>query len=481
MPLWNKKSIHELKESAEGSSNPLKRVLGPIDLILLGVGVIVGAGLFSITGIAAAENAGPAIVISFIIAAVGCALAGLCYCELASMIPICGSTYTYAYVTMGELAAWMIGWTLILEYAIGAAAVSISWSAYVVSFLHDFNIHLPSYLIASPWQPVTMPNGTAVYGLVNLPAVFIICLTSIINIIGVRESATINAIIVFMKMIVVLIFISVGFFYINPENYHPFVPENTGRFGEYGWSGILQAAGVVFFAYIGFDVVSTAAQEARHPQTSIPIGILGSLIVCTILYILFSIVMTGLVNYKELNVAAPAALAIDKTPYWWLDWMVKIAIIGGLTSVILVLLLGQSRIFYSMSYDGLLPNLFSEVHSVYKTPYLSIVVLMMFVAVFGAFAPIEMLGHMTSIGTLLAFVIVCAGVLVLRYTHPTLYRAFKTPWVPVIPVSGMLVCFSMMLFLGWLNWIRLIVWLAIGMLIYFLYSRHHSRLSAPGT
>lgn len=474
MGLWTKKSIATLQMESNEGTHRLKRTLGSFQLILLGIGAIIGAGLFSITGVAAAENAGPAITLAFIIAAIGCAFAGLCYSEIASMIPIAGSAYTYAYATMGELMAWIIGWDLVLEYAIGAATVSISWSGYIVSLLQDFHIHLPTSIIASPWQSTHLPDGTLTYGFINLPALLIVVATSWILIGGIKESALINAIMVTIKVAVVLIFIAVGIFYISPENYHPFIPENTGEFGSFGWSGILRAAGIVFFAYIGFDAVSTAAQEAKNPQKSMPIGILGSLLVCTILYILFAFIMTGLVNYKDLDAPAPVAVAIDKTPFLWLNWMIKLAILAGLSSVILVLLLGQSRIFYAMSRDGLLPKIFSDIHPTYHTPWRSNLILMGFVGAFGAFAPLSMVGSMTSIGTLLAFCIVCASVLILRYTEPHLPRPFKTPAVPLVPLLGIAICLLMMVSLGIDNWIRLIVWLAIGIFVYVVYGRHHT-------
>lgn len=475
MGLWTRKSIKELEASSEDAPHKLRRTLTSFNLIMLGIGCIIGAGLFSITGIAAAENAGPAITISFIIAAIGCAFAGLCYSELAAMIPIAGSAYTYAYATMGELPAWVIGWTLILEYALGAAAVSISWSAYVVSFLQDFNIQLPTQIVASPWQPVALHSGAQVFGYINLLALFIVVVISTILIIGIKQSAHINNLMVGIKVAVVLLFIGFGFFYINYDNFHPFLPLNTGHFGEFGWSGVMRAAGVVFFAYIGFDAVSTAAQEAKSPQKSMPIGILGSLCICAFLYILFSFVMTGLVNYKDLNVAAPAALAVEHTPFYWLQGLLKIAIIAGLTSVILVMLLGQSRIFYSMSRDGLLPKFFSNIHPTFHTPWISTLLFMVFVGLIGAFCPLEVVGHMTSIGTLMAFVMVCLGVLILRYTHPQLPRPFRTPWVPFVPVMGILVCLAMMFSLGYESWLRLLIWMGIGLMVYFYYGRYTQR------
>jgi basic amino acid/polyamine antiporter, APA family len=473
MSLWTTKSIEKIiKEAGE---HKLKRSLGPVALIMLGIGAIIGAGLFSLTGIAAAENSGPAIAISFIIAAIGCAFAGMCYSEFSSMIPISGSAYTYAYATMGEFAAWVIGWALVLEYATGAAAVSISWSAYLVSFLHDFGVDLPAKFIASPWHPVHLHDGSIVYGWINLPALAIVMLVSCLLIRGVHESARVNAIFVVVKVAVVLIFVAIGAFYIKAENFHPYIPPNTGTFGEYGWSGILRAAGVVFFAYIGFDAVSTAAQEAKNPQRNMPIGIIGSLVICTVLYIIFSTVLIGLVDYRSLADAAPVALAIDQTPYPWLNWCVKLAIISGLSSVILVLLLGQSRIFYIMASDGLIPKFFSRIHRRYHTPWGSNLVLMIFVGLFGAFAPLELVGHMTSIGTLLAFVIVCAGVIILRKTRPDLPRPFKVPFVPLVPLLGIAVCLLLMFSLGWLTWLRLILWLAVGLSIYFSYGQYHSK------
>ncbi len=479
MGIWSKKSIMHPTEELEGVLH-LKRSLKSLDLMLFGIGVVIGAGLFTITGIAASQYAGPAIVLSFMIAALGCAFAGLCYCEMATMIPVSGSVYTYSYATMGELIAWIVGWSLVLEYAIGAAAVSISWSGYVVSFLQDYHIPIIPYLAASPWQSIRLKDGSEVYGWINLPALFIVIMISGLLIKGIKESAFVNTLMVFVKISIVLVFIAVGFFYINPSNYSPFIPPNTGEFGEFGFSGIMRAAGIVFFAYVGFDSISTAVQETKNPQKSIPIGIIGSLSICTVLYIIFSLIMVGLANYRELNVAAPVSVAIDKTPFPWLHKLVDLAIICGLTSVILVLLLGQSRIFYIMSKDGLLPPLFSRLHPTFHTPWYCNLVLMGMVGLFGAFAPLSVLGHMTSIGTLLAFVIVCTCVLILRYQHPEIPRQFKTPLVPLIPVLGILVCLSMMISLGVDNWLRLIVWMAIGLVIYFGYGIRHSKKKSEG-
>lgn len=477
MSLFATKPLSRIIAESEGGEHTLKRSLSATQLVALGIGAIIGAGLFSLTGIAAAENAGPAVVLSFLLAAVGCAFAGMCYSEFSTMIPIAGSAYTYSYATMGEFLAWIIGWDLVLEYAVGAATVSVSWSAYVVSFLHDIGIHLPPQLTASPFEPLKMSDGTLVHGIINLPAVFIVVIVSLLLMIGIQESARVNSIIVVIKVTVVVVFIVVGYNYINPSNYTPFIPQNTGVFGEYGWSGIVRAAGVIFFAYIGFDAVSTAAQEARNPQRTMPIGIIGSLIICTILYVLFAWVMTGMVNYKDLRVAAPVALAIDQTPYPWLAGLIKLAIIAGFTSVILVMLLGQSRVFFSMSRDGLLPKIFSDIHPKWSTPYRSNLLFMVFVSLFSAFAPISVVGHMTSIGTLFAFSLVCAGILVMRRTHPDLARPFRTPLVPLVPILGILVNLALMYGLGWENWLRLFVWLVIGLVIYFTYSRYHSNLA----
>jgi APA family basic amino acid/polyamine antiporter len=481
MSLLIKKPLSMLAGETGDSEHGLKRTLGPGALVALGIGAIIGAGLFSLTGIAAANNAGPAVIYSFILAAFGCAFAGMCYSEFATMIPIAGSAYTYAYATMGELLAWIIGWDLVLEYAVGAATVSISWSSYVVSLLHDFGIDLPASLIASPWQSVHLADGTTVFGIINLPAVLITCAISILLMTGIQESARVNEVMVVLKVSVVLVFIVAGWGFINPANHTPMIPPNTGTFGEFGYSGIVRAAGVIFFAYIGFDAVSTAAQEAKNPQRDMPIGILGSLVVCTILYVSFAWVMTGLQPYTAFKgSAAPVAVAIAATPYLWLARLVKFAIICGYTSVILVMLLGQSRVFFSMSRDGLLPKFFSEIHPKYRTPWRSNMTFLVFVSLFSGFAPIAVVGEMTSIGTLLAFVIVCAGILIMRKTQPDIKRPFRTPLVPLVPILGILANFGLMLGLGIENWLRLVVWMAIGLAIYFGYSRYHSKVQALG-
>jgi APA family basic amino acid/polyamine antiporter len=481
MSLFATKPLSRILAESE-SDNALRRTLGPISLISLGVGGIIGAGIFTLTGVAAAQKAGPGLVISFILAAVGCVFAGLCYSEFSTMIPIAGSAYTYAYATMGELIAWIIGWDLVLEYSVGAATVSIGWSQTLVSLLTHLGITLPPRLIASPWQPVAMPDGSTVYGLFNLPAVLIVVAVSLLLMLGIRESAGVNNIIVVLKVAVILVFISIGWSYIRPENLTPLIPPNTtGHFGEFGYSGLLAGAGVIFFAYIGFDAVSTAAQEAKLPRRDMPIGIIGSLLVCTVLFILYTHVLTGIVPYRELNVAAPLSLALNHIPYGWLNTMMNLAVLAGLTSVMLVMLLGQSRVFFSMANDRLLPKLFRDVHPKFRTPWRCNLVLMIFVSLFAAFAPISVVGQMTSIGTLFAFLIVCGGIIIMRRTNPNASRPFRTPWVPLVPLSGIVVNLAMMLGLGWSNWLRLVVWLVIGMVIYFAYSRSRSLLYNRGS
>ena len=477
MSLFATKPLSMLQADADKAA--LKRALGPWQLIALGIGAIIGAGIFTLTGVAAATAAGPAVTLSFVACALGCAFAGICYSEFATMIPIAGSAYTYAYATMGELLAWIIGWDLVLEYAVGAATVSIGWSSTLISILHDFGIELPPSLIASPWQPVVLPSGETVYGIINLPAVLIVIVISLLLIRGIQESARTNAVIVALKVAVVVLFIALGWAYISTANYTPYIPPRVN--GQFGWAGVLTGAGIVFFAFIGFDAVSTAAQEARNPQKDMPIGIIGSLVLCTVLYILYAHVLTGVVNYKDLNVAAPLAVAVDRLPYPVVGKAMKIGSLLGLTSVMLVMLLGQSRVFFSMSKDGLLPPLFSKVHPKFRTPYLSNILLMVFVAAFAGFAPIALVGNMTSIGTLFAFVIVCGGIIVMRRTQPNLPRPFKTPFVPVVPAIGVLLNLGLMMGLGVDNWLRLVVWLAIGLAIYFSYGRKHSTLQNPGS
>lgn len=458
-----------MAEANEEGHGTLKRHLGPIALVLLGIGAIIGAGLFSLTGKVAAEHAGPAVTLSFVISAIGCAFAGLCYAEFASMIPIAGSAYTYSFATMGRFWAWVIGWDLVLEYAVGAAMVAISWSQYLNRLLLMHEIHIPHALMAGPFEG----------GVINLPAVFIVACMSLLLARGTRESAGVNAVIVTLKVAVVLIFILLGWTYIDGANYVPYIPVNTGTFGQFGWSGILQGAGIIFFAYIGFDAVSTAAQEAKNPQRSMPIGILGSLAICTVLYVLFAHVMTGLAPYTAFGGAtdklAPVATAIAHTPYVWLQQIVIVAILAGYSSVILVMLLGQSRVFFSMSRDGLLPPVFSQVHPRYHTPWRSNMLFLVFVGLFAGLVPGDVVGEMTSIGTLLAFVLVCIGVIIMRNRMPEAPRGFRTPLVPLVPILGIIVCGLMMAALPWDTWLRLVVWLAIGMWVYFKYSVKHAK------
>jgi len=467
------KSFEQIVNESEAGEHKLKRALGAWNLVGLGIGAIIGAGLFSLTGIAAAENAGPAIVLSFLVAAVGCGLAGMCYSEFASMIPVSGSAYTYAQATLGELVAWVIGWSLVLEYALGAATVSVSWSSYVVDLFNSFGLALPAKI------PLGEVDFGGLLGVVpftlNIGAILIIVVVSMILMRGISGSARVNMAIVVIKVSIVLAVIAVGVFYVKPANYVPFIPPNTGTFGEFGVSGILRAAGVIFFAYIGFDAVSTASQEAKNPQRDMPIGILGSLAVCTVLYIAFSLILTGMVSYRDMRGDAhPVATAINLTPFPVLQVLVKVGIIAGFTSVILVMLLGQSRVFRAMAADGLLPRLFGEIHPKWHTPWRSNILLMIFVSVFAGLLPISVLGHLTSMGTLLAFVIVCIGVIVLRRTRPDLPRPYRVPMVPLVPALGVIVCLAMMVSLNRLVWTLLIVWLLIGLAVYFGYSRRHA-------
>ena len=467
MSLFATKPLARILRESESGPHQLKKTLGAVNLVALGIGAIIGAGLFALTPQAAHEHAGPAVVLSFVVAALGCALAGMCYSEFSTMIPVAGSAYTYAYATMGELLAWIIGWDLVLEYAVGASTVSVSWSKYLVRLLGTFDINLPVALTKSPFEG----------GVVNLPAIFIIVAVSIVLIIGIQESANVNAAIVVLKVSIVMVVIGVGWAFIRSDLHTPFIPANTGEFGAFGISGIMRGAGVIFFAYIGFDAVSTAAQEAKNPKRDMPIGIIGSLLICTVLYIAFSWVLTGIVDYKSPGMNETAIYeALKNIGYESMGTVVVLGVLAGYTSVILVMLLGQSRVFFSMSRDGLLPRIFSDIHPRFRTPWRCNLLLMGLVSIFSGFLPLSILGEMTSIGTLLAFVIVCGGVMIMRRTNPNTPRPYRTPLVPLVPILGILVCLAMMLSLGLGNWARLIGWLAVGLLIYFGYSRSHSRL-----
>ncbi|KAA6330282.1 putative amino acid permease YhdG [termite gut metagenome] len=486
MSIFQRKPINSLlTELNNEGEHSLRKTLNSYKLIALGLGAIIGAGLFSITGNAAAYHAGSSITISFVIAATGCCFAGLCYAEFASMLPVAGSAYTYSYATLGEFIAWVIGWDLVLEYAVASAAVGISWSMYFVKLLEGFHIYIPVELTACPWDG----------GIVNLPAALIVVVLSLLLIKGTENSSFVNTIIVFLKIVVVLAFIIIGWKYINPENHVPYIPKNTGVWGEYGFSGILRSAAIVFFAFIGFDAVSTAAQETKNPKKSMPIGILGSLLICTVLYILFSHVMTGVAHYTDFkgqSGIAPVAIAIDHMgtvgedgsiipAYPWLNKAIIFAILAGYSSVILVMLLGQSRVFYSMSRDGLLPKSFSQVHAKFRTPYKSNLLFLVLISVFTLFVPARVAGELTSIGTLLAFVIVCAGIWVMRKKMPDVPRAFKTPLVPLVPILGIVTCLFMMAFLPFDTWVRLILWMLVGHDIYVFYSSRHSKLRIKGS
>jgi len=456
--LFRKKSFAELQ--AEADRGLLRRSLGPWNLVALGIGCIIGTGIFVLTGTAASQNAGPALVLSMIISAVGCGFSGLCYAEFAAMVPVAGSAYTYAYATVGELFAWIIGWDLILEYALSVATVAVGWSGYFVSLARDVGIVIPPAMAAPPPE-----------GLFNLPAVIIVMLVAGLLIIGIKQSADTNTVLVAVKAMVLVVFVVAGASYVNRANLTPFIPPNTGVFGQFGWSGVLRGAGVMFFAYIGFDAVSTAAQEAKNPSRDMPIGILGSLAICTVIYIAVAIVLLGIVPYSRLNVADPLAVGIDATGIGWLSPIIKTAALFGLFSTMLVNLLAQTRIFYSMSRDRLLPAIFSAVHPRFRTPHVSTVVTGTIVALFAGLTPITVLSQLVSIGTLLAFVLVSVGVIVVRRTAPGIPRPFRTPFVPFVPIAGGILCVAQMVGLPLATWERLFIWLAVGLVVYFTYSR----------
>jgi APA family basic amino acid/polyamine antiporter len=455
----------------------LRRALGPLHLIGIGIGIIIGAGIFVATGQAAANYAGPAVMISYVIAGIGCLLAGLCYAEFSTMIPVAGSAYSYTFATFGKVLAWMIGWDLILEYLAAGSAVAVGWAGYFNGLMADIGIDIPLKYASSPIQ-MSADHVLSLSGaVINLPAMILVLFLTTLLVIGIRASTNFNGAMVILKLLVVLLVIGFGIRYVTMANLTPFIPENTGTFGSFGWSGIIRASGVVFFAYIGFDSVSVAAQEAKNPQRTMPIGILGSLIICTVLYVLMCIVMTGLTKYTNLNVPMPVAVAVEAAGSK-LSWLVPLVDLGatlGLATVVLGLLLGQSRIFYAMARDGMLPEVFAKVHPVFRTPYVSTLVIGGFAALLSAFLPHDLLIELVAIGTLAAFVLVCGGVIILRRTHPHVHRPFRTPWVPVVPIGGILVCFGMMAGLPLDTWIRLCVWFLIGQVVYFLYARKHAR------
>jgi APA family basic amino acid/polyamine antiporter len=514
MGLWSKKSIASLQAEAGGEAGGLKRTLGALNLTLLGIGAIIGAGIFVLTGNAAANYAGPAVAISFVLAGLGCLLAGLCYAEFASMIPVAGSAYTYSYATMGEGVAWFIGWNLVLEYLFAAATVSVGWSGYFSAFLAEMGLHIPAAFASAPLgvanghhivraftcvdattgmtvvdqatrlaqvfadrAACTAAGGTVVNGIINLPAVLLIVAITALLVRGVSESAKFNNAMVFIKTTIVLLVIGFGFVYVNKANWQPFIPENTGDWGRFGWSGVLRGASAVFFAYIGFDAVSTAAQEAKNPQRDLPIGMIASLLICTVLYILMALVMTGLAPYRLLSVPHPVSVAIGAAPALrWLEYLVNVGAIAGLSSVVLVMLMGQPRIFYTMSRDGLLPPLFGRVHPKFRTPATSTVIVGAVALLIAAFFPVGLLGDLVSGGTLAAFATVCIGVLILRKRSPELKRPFRTPFVPLVPVLGAMATLGMMATLPGLTWVLLAAWTVIGMSIYFLYGRRNSTI-----
>jgi len=475
MDLFRRKSVTDLQTEAL-TDHSLKRALGALNLTLLGIGAIIGTGIFVLTGTVAAVNAGPAVVLSFILAGIASIFAALCYSEFASLVPMAGSAYTYGYATLGELIAWIIGWDLVLEYALGAVTVAIGWSGYVVSFLHDVGLDVPCALSGARGTVVQCSDGTTMTAVFNLPAVVIIALVTTLLVIGIKESATTNNVIVFIKLAVVVLFIAFAAHAVNPANWHPFIPPAEGS-GHFGWDGVVAGGGIVFFAYIGFDAVSTAAQEARNPQKDMPIGIIGSLLICTLLYILVSGIATGVTPYKDLNVPNPIAVAADRAGLGWMSTLIKLGAIAGLSSVILVMLLGQSRVFWSMSRDGLLPQAINKIHPKFQTPYITSIITGIAVAFFAAILPIRDAASLVSIGTLLAFVIVSIGVVVLRVREPNLPRAFKTPAYWLVAPLGAISALYLMIHLSRTTWERLIIWFVLGMFVYFGYGVRNSKLA----
>ena len=473
--LFRRKRIQDLQAEAAGDHS-LKRALGALNLTMLGIGAIIGTGIFVLTGTVAAQNAGPAVVLSFVLAGVASVFAALCYAEFASLVPMAGSAYTYGYATLGEFIAWIIGWDLVLEYALGAVTVAIGWSGYVVSFLNGIGVHLPPELTAARGSLVTLADGTTVTALFNLPAVLIIAIVTTLLVVGIQESANVNNGIVIIKVAVVLLFIVLAAKAVDPANWQPFIPPNAGTREAFGWTGVMAGAGVVFFAYIGFDAVSTAAQEAKNPQRDMPIGIIGSLLVCTLLYIVVSGIATGVVPYQQLDVPDPIAKVADVAGLGWIAGLIKLGAIAGLSSVILVMLLGQSRVFWTMSKDGLLPEFVARVHPRFRTPWITSIVTGIGVAIFSALLTVREAGSLVSIGTLLAFVIVSVGILVLRVREPDLPRPFKAPVIWFTAPMGALSALYLMVSLPWATWERLLIWFGIGLVVYFAYGYRHSRI-----
>lgn len=477
----SRKLLSDILASA-AQAPPLPRVLGPVSIVFMGIGAIIGAGIFVLTGTAAALFAGPAVVVSFLLAGITCVFVALCYAELATMMPVSGSTYTYTYVSLGQLAAWLVGWNLILEYSIGAAAVAVGWSGYLIGTLASIGITIPPQLSASTGQAIQLADGTTATAIVNLPAAAIVAFLTILLVRGTRESALVNNIMVTLKLIVIVAFIGFGIGHISVANWHPFVPPNSGTFGTFGWSGVLHGASVVFITYVGFDAVSNCAQEARRPQRDMPVGILGALAIATILYVLVAGVLVGVVPYSQLNVAAPVGLAVDRMGIGWFAALVQLGALIGITTAILVLLYGQGRIFATMAQDGLMPSLFSRVHPQLKTPWMSQILIGLVVAATAAVAPIEMLSELVGGGTLFAFLMVCAAVVRLRRLEPHAVRPFRVPAVPLVPILGMLSCLGLIVGLAPVTWARLLIWIAIGLVIYFAYGRSRAghRLSGGG-
>ena len=479
MSIFRRKSIALLQTEAT-VDHGLKRALGPLNLTLLGVGAIIGTGIFVLTGTVAAQNAGPAVVLSFVLAGVASIFAAFCYSEFAALVPVAGSAYTYGYATLGELFAWIIGWDLILEYAFAASTVAVGWSGYVVSFLRHIGLEIPGAISAARGTVVTLADGSTVTAVFNLPALLIVAAVTTLLVVGIKESARFNNVIVFVKVGVILLFVVFASQAIDPANWHPFIPANTGSREHFGTSGIIAGAGIVFFAYIGFDAVSTAAQEAKNPQRDMPIGIIGSLLICTVLYIVVSAIATGVMPYGQLDVPDPIALVADRAGLGWMTRLIELGAIAGLSSVILVQLMGQARVFWTMSHDGLLPAFVNKIHPRFRTPYITQILLGVVVAIPAGFLTVREAASLVSIGTLLAFVIVCSAVLLLRIREPNLHRPFKAPAVWLVAPAGILSCLYLMYFLPLRTWARLVIWLAIGLAIYFGYGRRHSKLNASG-